>query len=844
MVKLDRLIVFFLALTVCLLTIVGTASGVTDPGAVTNPYSTSHVISTPSKAMQITMTWSAPADYASTDLKGYLTGFSTSSTETLRTGTPRYKDTRTVTSSSLGDGTYYFHVAAVDIEGDAGTTTSVGPFIIDTAAPTNTSATVSSETTSTLSITLTLGATNASQMNVSNTSYGAGTWETYATSKSWTLTTGEGQKTIYVQFRDSAGNTANASATITYQAGSLTVTASSHVSAGKMPVGTTVTFTATGGSGAFTYTIVAATDLGFDETTNTTGVFTPTATGTFSVKATDTSDDSITGSSDDVEVTQTTISPTTAVTLLVGATQQFTVDGGKETYAWSSSDTDVGTVNQQSGLFRAVGAGTCTVTVADARSYTAISGTITVGTMVISPNEKIMVTDATQDFSVSGGTEPYEWTPSAGAGTVSGSTPYATVTFTASSTAGDYSISVEEDGGGTASTGTIQVVNPIVVSAKGEAGDATVTTAIGGAFQLTVTGGTGNDTNTNYTWSSSNTSVATVDSSGNLTAQSVGLCTITATDKNETSISDTSPPIQVVGEINSLSISLNEDNQCVLTWTAPGGTFNVYYNVLATASVSEYTQQLGSDITETVSAETYSYTDTTSTSTDARFYLIKLKGTDISKTGVGMIKLSLSEGFNLVSCPLMREDTDVNSVIGNQLTEGALPTLADRIHLFTGSGYEWTYLKTGGIWSDWPSQAATTKTITPDKGYWIEVLAGHGVQDVYLVGGVPSEAQTFTINPGFNLIGNPYPFYIPLTSANFNYSASGGQAGVLPTLADKIHFFTGTGYEWAYLKSGGSADTWSEWPTQDATTRSIEAGDAVWVETLRSEAWTWTLYAP
>jgi hypothetical protein len=42
-------------------------------------------------------------------------------------------------------------------------------------------------------------------------------WQTYSTSKSWTLTTGAGTKTVYVQYRDRAGNiSAAASDTIRF----------------------------------------------------------------------------------------------------------------------------------------------------------------------------------------------------------------------------------------------------------------------------------------------------------------------------------------------------------------------------------------------------------------------------------------------------------------------------------------------------------------------------------------------------------------------------------------------------------------------------------------------------
>ena len=43
-------------------------------------------------------------------------------------------------------------------------------------------------------------------------------WVAYATSKSWTLTTGADTKTVYVQYRDGAGNpSAAASDTITFR---------------------------------------------------------------------------------------------------------------------------------------------------------------------------------------------------------------------------------------------------------------------------------------------------------------------------------------------------------------------------------------------------------------------------------------------------------------------------------------------------------------------------------------------------------------------------------------------------------------------------------------------------
>jgi YD repeat-containing protein len=62
--------------------------------------------------------------------------------------------------------------------------------------------------TNSTSVTLALSAADpsgVSQMCISNTTT-CSTWETYAASKSWTLTTGDGGKTVYAWFKDTAGN--------------------------------------------------------------------------------------------------------------------------------------------------------------------------------------------------------------------------------------------------------------------------------------------------------------------------------------------------------------------------------------------------------------------------------------------------------------------------------------------------------------------------------------------------------------------------------------------------------------------------------------------------------------
>ncbi len=86
----------------------------------------------------------------------------------------------------------------------------------DTTAPANASISINAgaTTTSTLSATLSLSATDnalVTQMIVSNDAgFGGASWESYVTSKTWTLVSGDGVKTVYAKFRDAAGNMSTA----------------------------------------------------------------------------------------------------------------------------------------------------------------------------------------------------------------------------------------------------------------------------------------------------------------------------------------------------------------------------------------------------------------------------------------------------------------------------------------------------------------------------------------------------------------------------------------------------------------------------------------------------------
>ena len=86
---------------------------------------------------------------------------------------------------------------------------SGGSYSPPSNAPSNPSISIAggADGTNNVNVTLTLGATSATDMMISNNSdFSGASWETYATTKDWTLTAGDGTKTVYAKFKSSTGD--------------------------------------------------------------------------------------------------------------------------------------------------------------------------------------------------------------------------------------------------------------------------------------------------------------------------------------------------------------------------------------------------------------------------------------------------------------------------------------------------------------------------------------------------------------------------------------------------------------------------------------------------------------
>ena len=150
------------------------------------------------------------------------------------------------------------------------------------------------------------------------------------------------------------------------------------------------------------------------------------------------------------------------------------------------------------------------------------------------------------------------------------------------------------------------------------------------------------------------------------------------------------------------------------------------------------------------------------------YYLVKAvsaggsKGAPSNRTGI--FHIVLLPGWNLVSAPILVQQTGLDAVLGAQLHGSDSPSTADRV--FAWDAASQTY---ASAWfcdaPDWGSDyhhhwlsgySQTTLTLGPDIGVWIQNRTA-GVEIVVVAGPIASEDRQITLVEGWQLIGNAFP---------------------------------------------------------------------------------------
>ena len=310
------------------------------------------------------------------------------------------------------------------------------------------------------------------------------------------------------------------------------------------------------------------------------GIVTAIATGTATIRVT-TADG---GRTANCTVTVPTVTPTSVslnhktLTLTVGATDTSLVatvlpaNAANKNVSWSSSSNAVATVNS-SGAVTAVSAGSVTITVTTTVGSHTDTCIVTVGSVAVTGvtlnktntsitvgNEETLVATI---YPTNASNKNVTWySYNQGVATVSASGVVKAIA------AGTTNIRVTADGGQTAEC-TVTV--PVPVSGVTLNKPATSIT-VGKTEQLTATVNPSNADNKNVNWSSSAPGVATVNTSGLVTAVSAGTATITVTtvDGGRTANCTVTVPVPVSG------VSLNKTSTTLVL----GGTETLTATVL------------------------------------------------------------------------------------------------------------------------------------------------------------------------------------------------------------------------------------------------------------------------
>ncbi len=191
-------------------------------------------------------------------------------------------------------------------------------------------------------------------------------------------------------------------------------------------------------------------------------------------------------------------------TITIGTPFQFSATGGSGGYTWRTGNTSIATVDS-TGKVSGKTAGNTYLYCKDSSGTEVKCLLKVVAPLSIRYSEKIVNTGSTFQFSATGGSGGYTWR--------TGNSSVATVDSTGKVTgkAAGNTYLYCKDSSGTEVKCLLKVAAPLSVRYSEK------TVSKGSTFQFSATGGSGT-----YTWRTGNSSVATVDSTGKVTGKSVG----------------------------------------------------------------------------------------------------------------------------------------------------------------------------------------------------------------------------------------------------------------------------------------------------------------------------------
>ncbi len=225
-----------------------------------------------------------------------------------------------------------------------------------------------------------------------------------------------------------------------------------------------------------------------------------------------------------------------------------------------------------------------------------------------------------------------------------------------------FTVKAANDYGSDSREFTLSIDKPVVIPVTGVKLDKTsLTLQETGSDTLTVTVEPDNATNKGVSWESSDTSIATVDASGKVTAISAGTATITVTTVDNSKTDTCSVTVYTAAAITSQpqSASVREGNGVAFSVTVTGGRMPTYQWQQSTDGGRSWTDISGAD------ADTYTISNTTM-AMDGNQYRCVVKDAGGSQVISAAAVLEVYAGSSTIYYALHFETNggeDMNSVV-------------------------------------------------------------------------------------------------------------------------------------------------------------------------------------
>jgi hypothetical protein len=218
---------------------------------------------------------------------------------------------------------------------------------------------------------------------------------------------------------------------------------------------------------------------------------------------------------------------------------------------------------------------------------------------------------------------------------------------------------------------------------------------------------------------------------------------------------------------------------------------------------------------------------------------------------VGFVKLSLVNGYAMVTVPMLADDmalndddpavTCIGEMLGENLTGSTNPTTAATIYKYTGAGFESAWLVDfpgNPLDGKWMGATGPSTMITDGQtGYYVQ---NSGVADAVILGDVNvADTTDISLVAGYNLIAYPYPVTLAVNGGNFVSLTDGATGSTNPTTADTVYKYTGAGFESAWLVDFPGNPLHDNWMgATGPSTMSLDPGVGFYYMALNPFTWT------